>query len=120
MFFLAETRSHRAAVLFFGCLQSLLNGTDPMKPLPMRVQITSESEGFTPGPAWWDNHIGESFPLLQYVYGTPMQYQVDISRLVQSGEISDSCCGIGYVPIDKAKLVGFSGRILDREGHLRW
>lgn len=43
-----------------------------------QIIITEPSNGFTPGPAWWDNHIGECFEVLEEIDMIPRQYKVNI------------------------------------------
>ncbi len=60
----------------------------------MKVRILKTSNP----QSWACNHVGEDFEVLEVLTDMlPQQYKVDISRLVQAGEIAASSRGIGYL-----------------------
>jgi hypothetical protein len=48
---------------------------------------------------WFNSYVGQTFPVIGDLSdGIPRQWTVDVSRLVESGEMAASSRGLAYVP----------------------
>lgn len=67
----------------------------------MKIEIIEIDQEFP--QIWFNNYIGQTFEVTGIVNGIPMQYVVNVSRLVNQGLLSQSSRGIAYVPFAFAR-----------------